>query len=252
VDYGKGIDVERLLDSLYVDKDYNKICFSEKGRSLLLGMMACRNIMYQEVYWHKTVRACDAMFKRFFYEFVKVNTNRIDEITEWFDLCDDDFIKRLYAECSQREDLRKLISPFMFKGRELYKPAYVFVGGYGGELFNTKQFFIKVLGLIDYQDIVKISETLSGHLREINPKVEPLDIIVESTPVKRDEKYKLEEFRLWNSRKKRFENYPKELDPLNEYLEKNRQAYIFCSPVHYEWIKDLAICGELDRILAKM
>jgi len=253
VDYGKGIDLERLLDSLYVDKEHKIICFSEKGRSLLLGMIACRNIMYQEVYWHKTVRVCDAMFKRFFYEFVKINTNNIDEIKKWFDFSDDDFIKRLHAECSQQENLRKLIAPFMFKGRDLYKPAYVFVQGYGGERPATQRFFIKVLDKRNsYRDIVKISEKLTDLLKVINPKLEYLDIIVESTPIREDEKYKLRNFRLWNGRKKRFEDYPNELDSLNEYLEHNRQAYIFCSPIHYDWFKDLASRGELDKILAKI
>lgn len=82
VGYGHGIDIERLLDSLHVNSKDCKICVTEKGRSVLLSVLTCRNIMYQEVYWHKTVRACTAMFKRFFYEYVTTSYRpRVTETT---------------------------------------------------------------------------------------------------------------------------------------------------------------------------
>ena len=71
VKYGNGIDIDRLLDSLYYNDEDNFLGVTDKGRSVLLGILATRNIMYQEIYWHKTVRSCNAMFKDFFMNILK-------------------------------------------------------------------------------------------------------------------------------------------------------------------------------------
>ena len=75
VNYGKGIDLERFLDSLYFNPEKGNpgICLTNKGRTYFLSVLTCRNIMYHEVYWHKTVRAFTGMFKTFFFEMVNRN-----------------------------------------------------------------------------------------------------------------------------------------------------------------------------------
>lgn len=100
VNYGQGIDVDRLLDALYFNPDTNKLCITEKGRAALLSILSIRNIMYQEIYWHKTVRACEAMFKRFFYEYVSfIATDNVNNallrLEELFKLSDDEFMSEL-------------------------------------------------------------------------------------------------------------------------------------------------------------
>jgi len=130
VSYGTGIDVERLLNSLHIVNTSDKICLTEKGRSALLSIISCRNIMYQEIYWHKTVRACDAMFKRFMFEYIKAQINSISEIKPLFYKSDDEFINTLYNRAAEHKrkgykgefKLERLISPFAYKGRKLYKP----------------------------------------------------------------------------------------------------------------------------------
>lgn len=76
------IDVERLLDSLYVHADEGQIFLTDKGESAFISVLGARNIMYQEVYWHKTVRASQAMFKRFFFEFVKSKAASVSEVRQ--------------------------------------------------------------------------------------------------------------------------------------------------------------------------
>jgi len=245
INYGKGIDVERLLDALYVDSDSKKLCVTEKGRSALLSILSTRNIMFQEVYWHKTVRACEAMFKRFFYEFVEDSVeNKRDEyisgLNSLFNKADDEFISTLYKWAQQTENkkLIGLIQPFAFGGRKLlYKPAYIYFNHHTKETSPINKFF-QGLFKSSYEEIIIKSRKLANALRSEIPELEPLDIILEKTPVKDDgEHYLLDGFRIYNTRRKDFEEHPKDIDSLNDYLTHNRQAYIFCSPEHYETIR---------------
>lgn len=158
VEYGKGLDIERLLDSLYIDPNNHKICLTDKGKSCLLSILTCRNVMYQEIYWHKTVRACDAMFKRFFYEYIKERIDDVETIKRYFTFSDDYFIGELYRKAKRNEDLFQLIIAFAFKGRSLYKPAYIFYQSTGHEeLVDTKNFFTKILGEQPYSHLVDVS-----------------------------------------------------------------------------------------------
>lgn len=254
VNYGKGIDIERLLGSLYMNPDTGRICLTDKGRSSLLSILACRNIMYQEVYWHKTVRACEAMFKRFFYEYIKRGIGSIKQTKEYLGYSDDHFIGTLLERSGEHKDLGKLIAPFAFKGRRLYKPAYIFFrANTFDEPPDTRHFFTRVLNASSYKQLVDLGNTLADHLKSHIPSIEHLDIIIEKTPVRPEhEIYSLDGFRIWNTRKNRFEGYPREVDTLNRYLENNAQAYIFCNPDHRDTLRDLASDGRLDGMLAEI
>lgn len=253
VNYGKGIDLERLLDSLYVNLNTKKICLTAKGRSSLLSILSCRNIMYQEVYWHKTVRSSEAMFKRFLYEYIKEEIDDISNIEEYLCYSDDHFIATLYEKSKNNSKLNKLISPFAFRneGRIIYKPAYIFHNSNASEEPNdTKNFFSNCIDK-KYQDITEISDALVSILKETYiPDIEPLDILIEKTPIRQNhEIFELQGFKLWNTRKEIFENYPEEMNPLNRYLSNNLQIYIFCNPKYYSKLNELALENKLDQIL---
>ncbi|VVB56240.1 Serine/threonine-protein kinase PknD [uncultured archaeon] len=256
INYGKGIDLERLLDSLYVNSSTKKICLTTKGRSSLLSILSCRNIMYQEVYWHKTVRSSEAMFKRFFYEYVKEENDDISKIEKYLQYSDDQFIATLYERSKKKNKLNKLISPFAFRdeGRLLYKPAYIFYNNNASKEPNdTKRFFRDFINK-NYKEIVDISDKLAAHLKESEiPDIEPFDIILEKTPIRRDhEIFEIEDFQLWNTRKESFEDYPDEINPLNQYLSNNQQAYIFCNPKYYNKLRKLVQEKKLDKILGEI
>ena len=98
------------------------------------------------------------------------------------------------------------------------------------------------------------SKKLVRLLKKHIPDIDPLDIILERTPIKEGEQYQLDGFAIYNTRKKRFDPHPKEIDSLNSYLKNNRQAYIYCNPKHYEKIKALALDHDktLQTILAEL
>ncbi|MDR0314123.1 MAG: protein kinase [Treponema sp.] len=256
VDYGKGIDIERLLDSLYVNSETNKLCVTEKGRSALLSILSTRNIMYQEVYWHKTVRACEAMFKRFFFEYIAIEEENIENLEKIFCCSDDEFTTKLSKWASNRDEiLQGLIQPFAYNGRRnIYKPAYIYFDRNSKETNITNSFF---RGLFNksYKELIKTSDRLSEALKQYIPDIKPFEIILEKTPIKTEgEKYMLDGFKIFNTRKQNYNDHPKEIEDLNEYLSNNKQAYIFCHPRLYDKIRELSLDSnnKLQNILAEM
>jgi hypothetical protein len=192
------------------------------------------------------------MFKRFFYEYVRANPNTIDELNEYFNYSDDHFVRAL-SEKSPNKELKELISPFVFEGRTLYKPAYVYYYGSGptSEEVDTTRFF-QAVDRSSYTEMVSLGNMLAEQLKKRIPGLGPYDVIIDKTPVEHGhEKYSLRGFQILNTKKGKFENLPAGLETLNDYLEGNKQAYIFCKPKHYEAFKAIAPKG-LSEILGSV
>lgn len=119
----------------------------------------------------------------------------------------------------------------------------------------TQNFFDKVIRTSSYGTLVKWSEILA---RTLGHGMSPTDIILERTPMKEQEAPKLQDFRIWNVRKRRFESYPNELNALNQQLDTYVQAYVFCSPKYYDYMTQLAeprgqgMPSKLDLIFAEV
>jgi HD superfamily phosphohydrolase len=254
VDYGRGIDVERLFDSLYVDIEKTRLCIMDKGLTSLLSLLTCRNIMYEAVYWHKTVRACEAMFKRFFYEFVGLGCIPREQLEQYLKLSDDAFTMALYDKSSKNELLRALMTPFVFQGRTVYKPAYIFnEGQVGNEPPDTKAFFGRALMNNSYQYSVEMSNKLVEKLKNEIPDLQPLEVLLETTPTKEQHTwYDLQGLRVWHSRKKEYRDLPPKISEVNEYLGRNRQAYLFCHPRHYHRLVEIAMSKKLNQIFSEV
>jgi HD superfamily phosphohydrolase len=262
VNYGNGIDLNRLLTSIYVDTSQERLCVTDKGKCYLQSMLACRNILYQEVYWHKTVRSCEAMFKRFFFEYIHKYYNpkknaSLDsdyqpiELLELFDKSDLEFISTMYASLEVDDELGKLIKPFFNKGRNLYKPLLVY---FQNEKFEHRNgintFCEKVLSEgKTYSDLVVLSDKVTKAFKQkYRSKIRKFDFLIETTPAKgSNERSDLSNFRIWNTRQTNWGNVPDQIKQLNDYLTYNRKAFIFCRSEIYEMIKN--DFGLLDKIL---
>lgn len=256
VEYGRGIDISRILDSLYINNDGTSLCLTEKGRSALISILSCRNIMYQEVYWHKTVRACEAMFKRFFYEYTRVKSGKGEskDVNSLLGLCDDQFTHALFQWSQSYESgkFNGLIRTFAYGGREVYKPLYVF--HHGDHLkMSTNNFFKKAIDNSFLQNL-KLGDSLVKELKK-NYKhefreMEAHHILVERTP-KVARSSNVSEFDIFNSKRGDYDPHPK-IDSLDDYLDKNRQAYLFCIPKFHDQLIKLKNNGEIDNLFAKL
>lgn len=256
VPYGTAFDIERLINSLYINEEGNAICLTEKGRSPFLAFLMSSILMYQEVYWHKTVRVCTAMFKRVFFECLSLEKNNIDKLKQEFLSCNDDkFIEQLYIKTKEYKNINKLILPLMNRGRLLYKPAYVYYHEH--ELYTKNEStigFFDILSKCSYPDQIKITICLVRELNKClkNKKLKSTDIILETTPIKSREKPELIGFKFFDSQLGKYSILTSEVQDLNVYLAKNRRSYIFCHPTYYKQIKEITRSEKLDNILGKV
>jgi len=237
VGYGHGIDPLRLISSLCVDTTQNRITINDKGHSSLFSLLTCRNIMYECVYWHKTVRACDAMFKRFWYDFASNYVDTAEELDGYIACCDDRFIYQLLQRTQDDTELSSLILPFALEGRKLYKPAHILAQNDHSSGGIISEFFHKVI-CSDYADLLAINDSLFQNLKHILPGLGRLDFIVEKTPIKKSgDVFNISDSMVWHLRKRSWEPCSSELAMLDTYLTKCQKVFIFCNPDHYDDIK---------------
>lgn len=260
VSYGRSIDIEILLSNLTIDRNTRKIGLTSKGRTTFNAIIDARNNMYEGVYWHKTVRSCEAMFKRFFYEFLietKVSKSAVDNL---FKLDDSLFLNKLklWAEKNEKgKSLIKLIAPFtLSRDRNIYKPAYIYFNyNQEDEELNTTRFFRSLI-YKDFTAIRKKSNALAEELRSEFPRLKKMhdhDILLETTPLQFYNKIKtLEDFQFWNPRKNRYDKTPAEMNSNIRYLIENMQAYLFCNSKYVKELRRITRGKTFNAILGRI
>jgi HD superfamily phosphohydrolase len=124
VSYGRNYDRARLLDSLCVHPDGDRIAISDKGRVSAEIFIFCRYTMFSEAYWHHTVRAVSAMTERAFNDWNEENSMGLQEFTSLLLQCSDDELfdhvrrstspdrlsHRLLADVLQRRFYRRVLT----------------------------------------------------------------------------------------------------------------------------------------------
>jgi HD superfamily phosphohydrolase len=260
VKYGKSIDIDIFLSNLTVDKSTRKIGLTTKGRTTFNAIIDARNNMYEAVYWHKTVRACEAMFKRFFYEYLVESGIDKAKVEELFILDDSLFLYKLLEWANTKSDrnrLIKLIEPFsLTQDRILYKPAYIFFNNNKKmEEDNTTNFF-KNLVLLDYIEIrnksILLTKELKKEFQELKD-IDEYDILLETTPLRTyNQVKKLEDFSFWNDRKKSYDDTTNEMNSNISYLFDNTQAYLFCNPKYEKELIKITKDSRFNEILGRI
>ena len=104
----------------------------------------------------------------------------------------------------------------------------------------------------DYPRQIELTEYLAQEFQSHVPEIDPMDIILETTPVREREVADLKGFRFYDSKLGEYEPLTDEIVRLNQYLDTNRRSYIFCKPEYYDKIKDLSRNGGLDEVLGRV
>jgi HD superfamily phosphohydrolase len=261
VTYGKSIDVEIILNNLVIDSETTKIGLTSKGRTSFNAIIDARNNLYEGVYWHKTVRACEAMFKRFFFEFLTMSGMKKEEVEILFRLDDSLFLNELFMwalESKERGKLLKLIEPFTHKfERRLYKPVYIHFNNnrHRDEESNTTHFFQRLISM-EFNELREKGNALVEALKSTFDgfaEMDDYDILFEKTPLQPyNSVQRLDDFRFWNPRKKSPDNTSDEINRNLRYLSENMQAYLFCNPAYEAQLKMAINDRKFNAILGKI
>lgn len=237
VSFGLALDTGRFLTGLHIDKENACICLSTKSESHIPALMTVRNLMYNEVYWHKTVRACGAMLKTLIYYLSEFGILNKNELLQLFRSQDDSVAFRLYKLATKRKinHLCALAAPFIFKNRELFKMVY-FLGMSFDDANarpNAKSFFKSILDdhTASVAMCVQKAKSLEKAIRHFCQTIRPGDIIIEYTPVKPGhESFPLTNMRLLNERTGKYVTPSYAIEATDNQLANSRRIFVFCHP----------------------
>jgi HD superfamily phosphohydrolase len=171
VPYGRNFDRNRLVHSLCVDTDRNRLAISEKGKTAAEMMVFARYVMFSEVYWHHAVRSATAMLQRAVFEL----RDHEELATAWSDM-DEATMQESLLDSSRGKPFEACVLGLFGARRSLFKRIAQFDNLSDPELHRT-------LAKRPYEEIVAIARELS---REIQPSVDlPIrenDLLIDTPP----------------------------------------------------------------------
>ena len=171
VPYGRNFDRNRLVHSLCVDTDRNRLAISEKGKTAAEMMVFARYVMFSEVYWHHAVRSATAMLQRAVFEL----RDHEELATAWSDM-DEATMQESLLDASRGKSFEACVLGLFGARRSLFKRIAQFDNLSDPQLHRS-------LAKRPYHEIVSIARELS---REIQPSLDlPIrenDLLIDTPP----------------------------------------------------------------------
>jgi HD superfamily phosphohydrolase len=172
VPYGRNFDRHRLVSSMCIDAERNRIALSEKGRTAAEMMVFARYIMFSEVYWHHAVRSATAMLQRSVFEL----RNRSELVESWLDM-DDSSFKASVLTHSKGTPSESCASGIFGPSRMLYKRIAQFDRFCEPELHRT-------IASKPYAELLDLSSKLADLLsNSTRSNVGMHDVLIDAPPV---------------------------------------------------------------------
>ena len=172
VPYGRNFDRHRLVSSMCIDAERNRIALSEKGRTAAEMMVFARYVMFSEVYWHHAVRSATAMLQRSVFEL----RNRPELVESWLDM-DDSSFKASILTHSKGTPSEPCASGIFGPNRMLYKRIAQFDRFCEPELHRS-------IASKPYAELLELSSRLADLLSNSTPSnVGVHDVLIDAPPV---------------------------------------------------------------------
>jgi HD superfamily phosphohydrolase len=172
VPYGRNFDRHRLVSSMCIDAERNRIALSEKGRTAAEMMVFARYIMFSEVYWHHAVRSATAMLQRSVFEL----RNRSELVESWLNM-DDTSFKASVLTHSKGAPSESCASGIFGPSRMLYKRIAQFDRFCEPELHRT-------IASKPYAELLELSSRLADLLsNSTRSNVGMHDVLIDAPPV---------------------------------------------------------------------
>ncbi len=246
VNFGLALDIDRFLAGLHIDKANASICLSTKSESHIPTLITVRNLMYNEVYWHKTVRACGAMMKTLIFLLCKMKFLTPMQLKRLMLSQDDQVSHNIYQiiRTIKNPRLHSLLEPFLFRNRALFKMVYRFGVSVSHAKPNASTFFQSILNEshASIDTCLQKANNLEKAIRHVLPTIKQGDILLEYTPVKPGhETFAINSMKLLDERTKDFVVPSYDNEGADNLLDKSRRVFVFCHPNRSDLFKDLTI-----------
>jgi len=179
VPYGQNFDAARLIRSLCLNEDGDKLAITRKGRTAAELMVFARYVMFSEVYWHHAVRSATAMFQRAFYLWHCTAARQDgfkDQIQKMFTASESEMIRQLSDSCDDPAAASLLDSLFGSQ-RKLYKR----VAAFG---LDDNEMLYEKIAQQPYQRLVDCGQRLTDRLAKLlGISIESHEILIDAPPV---------------------------------------------------------------------
>ncbi|PQO42129.1 HD domain-containing protein [Blastopirellula marina] len=180
VPYGRHFDQQRLIASLSVNKDGDRLALTSKGRTAAEMMVFARYVMFSEVYWHHAVRSATAMLQRAFF-MLRPQL----ELDSLFRLTERPMIDAM-LDTAGNGPASDLLAGLFGPTRKLYKRLFEY------SFFDRPELFHQIARrpydwLVDLSD--QFATTLSRHLAR---RVAPHEILIDAPPVKLEVQFNID------------------------------------------------------------
>lgn len=179
VPYGQNFDALRLIRSLCLNKNADRLAITSKGRTAAELMVFARYVMFSEVYWHHAVRSATAMFQRAFFLWHQgvSNSDCFEQIVNRMFEASESRMVELMIDASAKGPATELLEKLFGTTRQLYKR----VANYS---FNENESIYREIAQKPYAWLVECSERLSKLIEnETGESIGENTILIDAPPV---------------------------------------------------------------------
>ncbi len=182
VPYGRNFDHQRLIDSLCLDEEGEKLAITDKGKTAAELMVFARYVMFSEVYWHHAVRAATAMLQQAVFHLLP----RLD-LEALCKTSDGEFVTMLRTAAAT-SSVESLVDGLFGPRRKLYKRCAEFGCFWQPEVYQR-------LTRRPFPWLARCGEELA---RELSPawksEIQAHEIIIDAPPVHREIEFHVDVF----------------------------------------------------------
>lgn len=185
VPYGRNYDRDRLLASLTLNQNEDKIAVLSKGKVSAEIFIFGRYTMFSEAYWHHTVRAASAMLEAALAAFHSRSTlDSKDLLDVLLEHDDDGFLRWLSSEMPESSATRYLIDNLIGNRRRLYKRVATFSRVYTEEVKRAA--YDRIYEMQAHQ-VYDLADRLRIRLSDVAGRtLHPADLIIDTPPRDKD------------------------------------------------------------------
>ncbi len=242
VPYGRHFDVNRLISSLCLNGAGDRVAITSKGRTAAELLVFARYVMFNEVYWHHTVRAATAMLQRAFYALFSETPP-----TRLWSLVDREWEQALRA-AAEHSECQPLVEGLFGPRRRLYK-RWIQLSS-----FDNPQLYAR-LARRPYAWAVELSKRLTARLRAIvGNTFGAFDLLVDSPPVGLEVQFAVD---VWDSRRGQYHSL-RDVSPVvaalaqRQFDEFVKQFRLFVAPNWIDRVQQVSPIAILEATLAEM
>lgn len=240
VPYGRNFDRHRLVQSICIDSERNRVAISEKGRTAAEMMVFARYVMFSEVYWHHAVRSATAMLQRAVF----LLGDRADLVESWLDM-DDATFKASVIRNSDGTQGEACAQGIFGLRRLLYKRIAQF------DCFCQPQIH-RAIARQDYPKLVELSERLAQSLSRLTQSaIGPNDLLIDAPPMQCEVQFDLRIREKSGRYRDLFEVSPVVQSlATRQFDEMVKRVRVFIHPKHRDSVRKANIPELLSEILA--